>query len=401
MEKNYRLIKDKNARAFLGSQAFSFIGSGAMPIALSFALLDHGFSALSVGGVLAATDLPFVLLLLVGGVIADRFSRKAVAISSEVVRALLALVLAYIVIWVTFTPLELAIVGAGWGVARAFYAPTLTGMTPEIFTQDALVAANSFREGARAIGNLGGPALAGFGVAYLGAGKTILIIAVCYAISGLWLSKVSGTIAPDVVERSFLEDLKTGYREVRSQTWCWLTIIVYSFMHLLVFGPLVVLGPLIAKRHLGGAATWGVILAFEGVGGILGAVAASRFKLKRPLWSASIIALLGSPSFFLLALRVSPIFIAPSVAMLGFGFSFVGINWETTIQRFFPQEAMSRVSAYDIFGSVALYPLGQVLGGLETHFMSASLATIACGIALIATSLILIGSKSVYRLKST
>ena len=398
MSQKARLFKDPTARAFLGAQSLSFSASAAVPVILSFALLDTHRSALEVGKVLAASDLPFVALLLVGGAIADRFSRRMVAVSSEFARGIILVAMALLVARAHFSVLEIGALGALWGSARAFFAPTLTGMTPEIFAEDALVSANSFREGARSIGNLAGPAFGGVTTALAGPAVALGIVAALYLASGAWLLRMRFIQTKELVSSSFLHDLKTGYREVRSQAWCWITIVVYSFMHLLVFGPLVVLGPVIAKAHLGGAATWGVLLAFEGAGGILGAIIASKIKLRRPIWTSSLIVLAGAPAFFLLALAAPPIILAPAIAALGLGFAFVGINWETALQNNFPIEALSRVSAYDIFGSVALYPFGQVLGGAATRFVAPATAVMIAGVALVALSLFLIVNRSIYRL---
>ncbi len=394
------LLSDSSARAFLGAQALSYSASAAVPVVISFALLDTHRSALVVGKVLAATDLPFVLLLLVGGAIADRFSRRVVAVVSEFARAVLLAAMAVLVLSPHFSAVALAVLGAAWGIARAFFAPTITGMTPEIFAEDALTSANGYREAARSLGNSGGPALGGLGVAIFSPAAALAFFALIYLVAAFWLRTMSYTqVSREVVSKSFVSDLRTGYREVRSQAWCFITIVVYSFMHLLVFGPLVVLAPVILKtHHLGGAAAWGILGGVEGLGGIAGAALASRIKFKRPVWTSSAIALALAPALLLLAMAAPVAFMVPAFALEGMGFAFIGVNWETAMQRTFPLEAMSRVSAFDIFGSVALYPLGQVLGGAATAVVSAQAGAAGTAIAMVVLSGALLSSKSVYRL---
>lgn len=396
------LLSDSSARAFLGAQALSYSASAAVPVVISFALLDTHRSALVVGKVLAATDLPFVLLLLVGGAIADRFSRRGVAVVSEFARAVLLAAMAMLVVSPHFSASALAALGAAWGIARAFFAPTITGMTPEIFAEDALTSANGYREAARSFGNTGGPALGGLGVAIFSPAAALGFFALAYLASAIWLLSMAYTpVGREVISKSFVSDLRTGYREVRSQAWCFITIVVYSFMHLLVFGPLVVLGPAIMKsQHLGGAAAWGLLGGAEGLGGIAGAVLASRIKLKRPVWTSSVIALASTPALILLAIAAPVAVLVPGFALVGLGFAFIGVNWETAMQKSFPLEAMSRVSAFDIFGSVALYPLGQVLGGAATGVISAQAGAAGAAVAMVALSGVLLASRSVYRLTS-
>jgi hypothetical protein len=71
------LLRDRNFRLFLVGYTASMIGTGVLPVALSFALLKDGRSVQDVGYAFAAQTVPLVVLLLIGGVAADR-SRKAV-----------------------------------------------------------------------------------------------------------------------------------------------------------------------------------------------------------------------------------------------------------------------------------------------------------------------------------
>ena len=75
-------LRERNFRLFFIGQTTSLIGSGMAPIAITFAVLEHG-TASDVGLVSAAGLTPLVVLLLVGGVIADRFSRRVVMLSSD------------------------------------------------------------------------------------------------------------------------------------------------------------------------------------------------------------------------------------------------------------------------------------------------------------------------------
>ncbi len=404
----YPIRYKHNAWVFIGAQSLSFIASVAIPVIISFALLDAHYSGYVVGKVLAITDLPFVFLLLFGGVLADKFKRRKIAMTTEAVRAIIAFAIAVVLREPHFTPLDLEILGAASGVARAFFAPTLTGMTSEIFEVSALNSANSFREGARSLGNLAGPILGGVGVAVIGASGAMWIIAGFYLASSILLfslstQDVSNQSSPDRDEHqkpvSVIRDLLHGFNEVKSQAWCWVVIAVYTAMHLFVFGPMLVLGPLIAKLYLGGPAIWGMILASDGIGGIVGAALALRIRFTRPLWTSSIIVLGGAPALFLLANHYAPYLIAISLGFFGAGLSFIGVNWETALQHYFPPESISRVSAFDLFGSVALFPLGQALGGVSTKYMSVGNAIVISGIILIALSLVLLFSRAVFNLQ--
>ena len=69
-------LSEREFRLFFTAQASSFVGDGMVPVALAFAVLEVTGSATDLGLVLAARWVPLVALLLAGGVLADRVSRR-------------------------------------------------------------------------------------------------------------------------------------------------------------------------------------------------------------------------------------------------------------------------------------------------------------------------------------
>jgi hypothetical protein len=128
-------------------------------------------------------------------------------------------------------------------------------------------------------------------------------------------------------------------------------------------GTFFVLGAAISKADLGGAGAWALILASFSVGGLLGGLAVLRVKPHRPLLAACIAVVPWSFPPAMLALG-SPLFAIAAVALVsGAGLMFFNSLWETTLQRHVPDAALSRVSAYDWFGSLLMQPLGFALVG--------------------------------------
>ena len=123
------------------------------------------------------------------------------------------------------------------------------------------------------------------------------------------------------------------------------------------------LGPTVALEHLGGAAGWGAIIAVEGIGAVVGGLLALRLRVSRPLVASELLVL---PSGFLLLALAAPL---PLVAIAAVGF-LVGVGFAlgenlyvTAFQRNIPEHALSRISSFDWFGSVALNPIGYALIG--------------------------------------
>jgi hypothetical protein len=152
-----------------------------------------------------------------------------------------------------------------------------------------------------------------------------------------------------------------GWREFNSRQWLRIVVGWASLYNLLVAAPYLVLGVGVAQASLGGASAWALILASSGAGAILGGFIGLHFRPRRPLRMACIAMLSAAAPLWLLAVAAPVALIAPAAFTAGIAFAYFVSVWETTIQRAIPADIVSRISAYDWFGSLAFYPLGQAL----------------------------------------
>lgn len=210
-----------------------------------------------------------------------------------------------------------------------------------------------------------GPAVAGVLVATVGSGAAIAIDAVTFGVStvALLLLRVPALERP-AEPTTFLADLREGWREFVSRTWLWVVTAHAALFLLLVMAPMMVLGPVVADRELGGADAWGFILASIGIGVILGSATASRLSPARPL---SVSVLLFSIGCTLLAIVLGLPASTVAIAVVGFfcGMTegLVEVVWITALQQRVTQTALARVSAYDTVGSFVFMPAGFALAG--------------------------------------
>jgi hypothetical protein len=139
-----------------------------------------------------------------------------------------------------------------------------------------------------------------------------------------------------------------------------------------------VLGPVVAKRSLGGPAAWAAILAAEGVGSLAGGVTLLRISPRRPLIAATVASATAVVPTILLAVPAPLALIV--LAGLGSGLAAMLFNtlFETMLQRHVPQHALSRVSSFDWFGSLALQPIGLALMGPLASAVGLSAALYLC-----------------------
>lgn len=386
-------LTERNFRLFFVGQMASQIGSGMAPVAITFAVLQHG-SASDVGLVAAAGLVPVVVLLLVGGVVSDRFSRRVVMFSSDVLRTAAEIGLgAWILVqhpplW-AFMALS-ACVGAG----GAFFNPAMTGLVPEVVSASRLQQANALTGLSQSAASIIGPVLAGIIVAVSNPGWAVLIDGFSYAVSvgTLVMIRIAWTAKPSV--DSFIAQLHEGWREFWSRTWLWVIVLEFSIVNAVIFAPMFVLGPVIAKASLGGAGPWGVVLAFEGAGAVLGGALMLRWRPSRPLLVATVVTLSWTWPLLALALVAPVAVIASGAFVAGISLAVFTTLWTTTMQREVPSDVLSRVSAYDWFGSLVFLPIGFALigpiakaCGIRQTFVGASILVVALvGITLLVPS---------------
>ena len=164
-------------------------------------------------------------------------------------------------------------------------------------------------------------------------------------------------------------------------------MVLSSVMNVIIFAPYFVLGPVVAKEHLGGATAWGIILASLGAGAMVGGIIMLRVHAKRPLLVALGTGFLWAIPLLALAPPLSTWVIAAGSFLGGGSMSVFGALWNTTMQREIPDEVLSRVSAYDWFGSLVLLPLGMaVVGPVATALGTDVVLTAAAVLVVVLTA---------------
>jgi MFS family permease len=392
MRRGLAVLTEREFRLVYGAQVVSLLGDGIIPVALAFAVLDLTGSATDLGLVLAARTVPMVACLLAGGVIADRLSRRRVMIAADLVRFVSQALLGILLVTGSARLWELAALQAVLGGATGFFNPASTGLIPTVVSRARLQDANALRGTAIAVGGIAGPVIAGVLVATVGSGEALLADAATFGVSAALLARVRVPERPrEAAPERFVAELRAGWREVRSRTWVWSVIGAFSLVNLLI-APFYVLGPLVARRDLGGATAWASILAARGAGEVLGAALSLRVRPLRPLRAGVLACMLACIPTALLAAGAPVAAIAAAAVLAGGGALVFNTLWETTLQSHVPTAAISRVSAYDWFGSLTFAPIGFALAGpvADQLGVTATLWAAAALDLLVVSSLLLV-----------
>ena len=350
-------------KLLFAGRAISDFGDKLVPVALAFAVLELESSASALGLVFAARMIPMVVLVLVGGVWADRLPRNVVMLTADGVRACTQATAGFLLIAGRAEVWHLMVLMAVYGAAQAFFDPASTGLVPQTVRPDLLQRANGMLQLSRSTANVVGPAVGGVLVATVGAGWAFIADGATFVVSAAFLALLRLERETREVRTRFVADLVEGWREFTSRTWVWVSVAHFALFHLFVLAPFWVLTPIVADEDLGGASAYATILASMGAGSILGGLVALRVEPRRPLAVAFAGILLEVPLYLALA-GAAPVAVIAAFALVGsVAMNFASTLWLTVLQTNIPQRALSRVSSYDWLGSLVFLPAGYMLAG--------------------------------------
>jgi MFS family permease len=358
-----RVLAYRDFRLLWLSQVGSAVGDRLVVVALALYVNDVGTPS-DVGLVLAAQSIPFVALLLIGGVWADRLPRHRVMVVTDLARAALHAVLAVLILSGDVAIWHIVVIEALFGAAHAFFRPAYSGLVPQTVPEEHLQEANAVNLMSHYVSSFVGPAAGTALFVTLGAGAAIAIDAATFLGSAMLLTLVHPRERGERAERaSMLAELRGGWNEIRSRTWVWITLIVAGLGMLTAWGPYQSLGPALSEDLYGDDAVFGITSSALGVGSLLGSVLALRWRPAQPLTVAMVLNLWWSVNYLVFGAGPPLPVVLVSFALAGVSISLFVTWWETVLAQHIPPAALSRVSSWDWMVSLGLAPVGLLLAG--------------------------------------
>lgn len=358
------LFSYRSYRNLWVSTVLTIIATSAFPIALAVTILDAGGSATALGLIMGARVLAGVLLAPVGGVWADRLSRRSVLIASDGIRAFVGSIMIFfdpatISLWVLLAVVLIM------GASDAFGRPAVAAIIPSILPDQLLPSGNVVRGIAMKGGEIAGPGIAGLIIVTFGTHVTYLTTCFFFLVGALLLLRVheNPREISSTPKSSFLTEVREGLRVVWYYKWITAMIIMATFQLMMVVGVEMVLLPVITKRDFGTAAVYATAAALFSLGGVISAIISIKSNTKRPgtvsvvVWGLFIFAPL------VLAFPSSRELIFLAYFLAGFSVGPWEAFWNTQVQREVPTEYQARVFSIDFMGTVGLLPLGMALAG--------------------------------------
>lgn len=358
----FQPLRERQFRLLFGSRSVSSFGGTMAEVALAFAVLDIGRPR-DLGFVILAREIPVVVLLLLGGVWADRLRRDLVLVVSDGTRGVAQAAIAALLLTGNGTVLRVALLQVLYGGANAFGRPAYTGLIQQTASVARLQQANALMGLSFSTVGIAGPAVGAVVVASANPGWALAADAATFAASVALLLRIALPPTLRVAGGSVLADFRYGWAEFVARPWVVAMVVWFGLFQLATFPALLVLGPYVAKHDLGGAGAWGAILAVEAAGSLIGGLLALRVRFRRPL-AAMLVLGLTTPALLLMLGLAPPVWAISCVSFAnGASLSLGGAVWFSTLQEKIPEHAISRISSFDWFGSLALNPIGYAAVG--------------------------------------
>jgi MFS family permease len=391
LTRRFPVLGIRDFRILMADRLIAPASVGFSLVGVSFAVLNATGSPADLSYVLAAQIAPSLVFALVGGVAADRFPPQRVIVACNLIMAVgegvfgLLVLTGHPPLWAMIT-LEVV---TGTGIAM-FY-PASQALLPRLVPDALLQEASAISRLGMNTGMMIGSAVAGLVVAAAGPGWALTVCAfglICT--TPILLSLRCSPLAAEP-SSGLVRQLREGWTEFWSHTWLWVIVLQASVVMMSWYGAFSVLGPVVARAHLGGPAAWGAITASDSVGLIAGGLVSLRLMPRRPM--LFVVLALG-------AICVSPLSLAlvlplPLVCLasflLGVFIEMMMVVWTVALTRNIPPSKLARVYSYDALGSVMAMPLGALIAGplgttlgvSVTQFWAAALIVLASMLALI------------------
>ena len=259
------VLRHRSFVALLTGRSVSLAGNGLANIAITFAVLDLTGSATDLGLVLAARSIPQVVLLLFGGVIADRLPRHLVLVVSNLVCGLTQTVAATLLLTDHASVGALVAIEAVNGASAAFIFPASAGLLPQTVPAGELQPANAIFRMFSTAAMVAGMSLGGVLVAGVGPGWGLAVDALSFVVAAACFATIRLAPAVRLPSVNVLTDLREGWSAFRSRTWLWVVVLAFSVINAVHAAGWFTLGPVIADQTFGRPG-WGFVLAAETAG---------------------------------------------------------------------------------------------------------------------------------------
>ncbi|MFG2974505.1 MFS transporter [Streptomyces sp. NPDC048331] len=394
-------LRLRDFRLLLAGAATGQLGAQVTLVALPLvAVLELDAPAFQVGLLTAAETAAFLLVGLPAGALTDRMRKRPLMIRADLLRAVAMAGIPAAALVDALTMAQLYVVALVTGVATVFFDVAHQSYLPQILPRDQLVAGNGALETVRSTAHVTGPGIGGGLVQLVGAQFAVIVDAVGYLLSALFLQRVGRTEEapePAAAGASLRKEIGEGVRFVFGHpllrvialttglaNFCTAVLMATQTVHLVR----------VVGLRAGGL---GLVLSASAVGGLLGAVCAGRLAAGLGQARVMLLSVLVTGPFALLwplsghGLLGAVLFAAGS-AVVSFGAVVYNVTQVSFRQGMCPPRLLGRMNATLRFLMWGTLPLGALLGGALAQSYGSRTALAWCAVGILAVPLPLLFS---------
>ncbi|MFI6388587.1 MFS transporter [Nonomuraea sp. NPDC050547] len=363
------------ARLWAGTTA-SGLATWALPFVLALAVLDRGLTATGLGIVLAARTAGFLLAVPLGGVLADRYSRRAVVLWAGLAAALATPVIALgLGRSLLLMSVAAAVAGAGQGACR----PAFQALTAEVVDEDGRQRANAAITLAVRATTLAAPAATALLATVLDTWALLTGTGLLWLLAA-FLPPRGRRPAPAAAPVALFREFAEGVREARRHPWFLAGLAALTAVVFTGYSVTGVALPLISRDRYGTEAVLAAALTAYTAGALAGALLMARWRPRSQGWAAFLgLGLYGCAPLSLL-LPVRPVLVAGAYLLAGLGIELFNVPWFTATQREVEPRLLARVSSLDFLLSYGLAPVGLAVLAPAMESFGAAPVLAACAL---------------------
>ncbi|MBZ5581758.1 MAG: MFS transporter [Acidobacteriia bacterium] len=385
-----RALRHRNFQLFFGGQLISLVGTWMQSIAQAWLVYRLTGSAVLLGAIGFAGQIPVFLLAPAGGIVADRYSRRSIVVGTQTASMALALALALLTLSGAVRIWHIFALAALLGAVNAFDIPARQAFIVDMVGRADLMNAIALNSSMFNASRIVGPAVAGILVASIGEGWCFFANAVSY------IAVIAGLLLMQVARRERLPEAGSPFsRVIEGFRFVIANPPVHSLLVLLavvsITGmPYAVLMPIFAVRVLhGGAQTLGWLMGVTGVGALAGALvlASKRDLTGLGRWVARSALVFGIALAAFGASRRLPLS-AAILVVVGFSMMIEMGSSNTLIQSMVPDRLRGRVMSVYSMMFMGMAPIGSLLAGAAADKIGASWTVAAGGIVCAVSAMV-------------
>lgn len=386
----FRALKHRNYALFFFGQGISLIGTWMQRITIGWLVYRLTGSALMLGAVNFATQIPTLMLAPLAGVLADRMNKHRLLLITQILSMLQALTLAALVLSDQVQIWHITVLGSCLGIINAFDMPVRQSFIIDMLEAkedlgNAIALNSSLVNG----GKILGPSIAGMLILFLGEGMCFLLNGFSYVavILALLFMRVPVQTALPSQKKIWLE-LQDGYHYAKSSGTIRSVLLLVALVSFLGM-PYIALMPVFAGTILqGGPDTLGYLMFANGAGSLIAsaflATRANKVKLGSLLIFASSVLGLGLILFSLSTLFWLSLVVIISV---GFGLMLHSACSNTLLQTVVDDNKRGRIMSFYTMANMGTTPFGNLLAGFLANNWGAGPTILACGIGCLLGSI--------------